>query len=155
MKGFRDFVESREILRVFPKRSIESWIERHGLEMTVAPAKNPGLPKQCFANAFRAVMKERALTYVEGIVLAPVPILHAWVADNNGAYEVTLSRNEGFEYIGVPIKHDFLLKVALQTGEYGVFSAWGKNGIARQIIDGEIAPEDVIDENLRARKLSP
>lgn len=154
MKTFQSFLEGREILRVFPEKSIEAWIERHGLEMDVEPAEDPGTPKQCFANAYRAVMDDPSLTYIEGIVLAPVPILHAWVADSNGAREATLTDNAGFEYIGVPIRREFLLKTALRTGEYGVFSSWGKRGVVRQILDGAIAPEEVIDGNLKVRKSS-
>ena len=48
-----------------------------------------GTPKQCFKNAALYAIINNCI-YVEGYIYCHIPILHAWVIDNNKIIEVTL-----------------------------------------------------------------
>jgi hypothetical protein len=51
--------------------------------------------KQCFSNAQKLVLMQHKvkLTYVEGIVSSVIPILHAWVKDEENVYhDITLGK---------------------------------------------------------------
>jgi len=83
-----------------------------------------GIPKQCYANAARLVMKYPNLRYVEGYgVCHDVPMLHAWVYDvvENRHYDPTWE-DRGLEYYGTIFEDEFLLMYMHKTERYGV---WG------------------------------
>lgn len=133
---------------VYPK-SAEHYLIQHGTEMSVAPAKKPGVPKQCFTNSFREVSRDPGrLCYVEGVAYIPIPIIHAWVVDRETglAYEATLKKNADIRYVGVPLKWEFVLRMSSETGVYGIFC---EHLFVRKLVDGSVLMDDITDRTVR------
>lgn len=82
-----------------------------------------GVIKECFKNALDLSIRED-LIYVEGYSFHILPILHAWCVDHAGRIYDPTWKEPGNEYFGVPFRTDFVLKIVLEAGCYGVIDRW-------------------------------
>lgn len=102
--------------------------------------------KECFANSYRLATIDSSLTYVEGYVhIGIMPIEHAWVIDHEGfVIDPTLpapdptKRINPTGYFGIPFKEDYVQKVALRSGVYGIL------GMNRELVTGQDKPDDFL-----------
>ena len=86
-----------------------------------------GVMGQCFHQAWE-LSTSCGLKYCEGYAVygpVPIPLAHAWCEDNDG-YVVDptwLYANDRQPscYFGVPLNREFVCKVLLETGYYGIF----------------------------------
>lgn len=65
-----------------------------------------GLPRLCYANCQRLVLKNRSLTYVEGYAMAQgvsLPLQHAWLLDADGCAIDPTWDSPGCCYLGIPL----------------------------------------------------
>lgn len=102
---------------------LQRFVLRNGKSYT--PTKRigrRGIPKQCFDNAARAVLrKDRAdWSYVEGFAIhRDTPIIafhHAWVTtDGTNAMDPTLSDAAEYDYFGITFNRDTLLACGLSS----------------------------------------
>lgn len=66
-----------------------------------------GLPRLCYANCQRLVLKNRSLTYVEGYAMAQgvsLPLQHAWLLDADGCAIDPTWDSPGCCYLGIAFK---------------------------------------------------
>ena len=108
----------------------EDLVLQHGVEFERA-AKRPrgvrlGPKKRCFGNCADLVMSNPDdFLYVEGFGLGIIPTMHAWVIDRSGnVYDLTWRNVEHAAYIGIPFKTNFLVKMLVQNGVYGILEDW-------------------------------
>jgi len=106
--------------------SKEKIVLEHG-QVYIAPevARPKGVRKgrnrACFMNAYHLAYGHD-WQYVEGFAIShvlPIPVEHAWVFDGEVVIETTW-QGPGIEYFGIPFEMDFIHKVLLDTGTYGV-----------------------------------
>lgn len=88
-----------------------------------------GIIKQCFSNCLEAVLKHPdKLTYCEGYASGIIPVHHAWLLYENQVIDPTWvgksfeDRNP--EYMGVPFKIEYVVKIAKETNYYSVLDNW-------------------------------
>jgi hypothetical protein len=106
-----------------------------------------GQIKGCFMNSFNLVMRNPGLTYVEGKChIGVLPIDHAWVITKDGrVIDPTLRQREGSRvtphgYFGIPFTTDYIRKVALRSGYFGILDGM----INPHIIDGRDEPSEYL-----------
>jgi hypothetical protein len=84
-------------------------------------------PQACYANALHAAMRGRWV-YVEGYATPKpgrLPVLHAWVTNPKNptiAYDPTW--RGGHEYLWIPFRLDYVLRMHAKVGHPGVLDAW-------------------------------
>lgn len=84
-----------------------------------------GIIKECFSNCFKeATTHPDRLTYCEGYALGVIPVHHAWLLYDDKVIDPTWDgRNivkEHTEYFGIKFNFKYIMKVAIETGYYGV-----------------------------------
>lgn len=84
-----------------------------------------GPAKMCYMNAFRLAQTNPTYRYAEGYVVphtVSLPLDHAWVVDkDNKVIDPTL-KDGGAAYYGVKFQPDYVSKVAVRSGMYGILS---------------------------------
>jgi len=113
----------------FAYRSIGEFILKNGICYSqISKKKYPkGATKQCFRNAYKLAERDDGLTYVEGYALTsniPIPLMHAWVVDKDGAVIDNTWRPVGVEYFGVPFDIQYVNKIIFEREKYGVIDCW-------------------------------
>jgi hypothetical protein len=104
--------------------------------------------KECFSNSAKMVMRDPALTYVEGLVTSIVPIPHDWVMRSDGAIlHPTLRLKDRVgdpprDYFGVPFSRPFLFEYLRTTRTYGMLDGMSKMSI--DLMTGKIPPEEFL-----------
>jgi len=100
-----------------------------------------GEPRQCFYNAFVAMMDNDGLTYCEGFACGDSEFahLHAWCIDEDGVV-VDPTWESGVEYVGVPFSSSFVLKSVLKSG-CSLIDDWKKKW---PLLSGAVSVESVI-----------
>lgn len=88
--------------------------------------------KNCFSNCFiEATRHPYDLTYCEGYAMGVIPVHHAWLLYNGKVIDPTWDGrdiiNDKSEYFGVPFSNKYILKVAIETGYYGVIDNFTQN----------------------------
>lgn len=85
-------------------------------------------PRQCFKNAFYLAVA-RDFVYVEGYAISIIPTLHAWCYDQktDKIIDPTWEYRPEIEYIGVPIKTNYVFDMAERAEQYSVLDAWTIN----------------------------
>jgi hypothetical protein len=79
-----------------------------GIEMNFTPLPENierGLPKNCYYNCFELLKNNFALTYCEGYALdpeLPLPLIHAWLVDNDGKVIDPTWDDCNAAYLGIP-----------------------------------------------------
>lgn len=80
----------------------------------------PGIPKECYRNAFLYMLDNPGMFYVEGFAMSIIPIEHAWCCDENGmVYDPTLANGKISEYLGVAYSKPFISRVVNDSKIYG------------------------------------
>jgi len=76
------------------------------------------MPKACYSNAYRTVMKDPdRYVYVEGYGLHMLPCEHAWVWDRQDEKTIELTWPDlGSEYVGIPIRFDHVVPAVIASG---------------------------------------
>jgi hypothetical protein len=109
--------------RVAQGRSVESLVLRNGQFYRPQPLPaeyKRGKIKECFYNAYKLSWNKN-LTYVEGFANgALVPVQHAWCVDAAGNVIDNTWPDCGTVYYGVALDKQFVDRVVLETGTYGV-----------------------------------
>lgn len=105
-----------------------------------------GTESMCYMNAFKLADSNPNLIYVEGYVhIGFIAIEHAWCVDKkDNAIDPTLKKSSPAimnpkGYFGIPFKHSYLIKTALDTGMYGIISHTNL-----PLLKGEIKPEEFL-----------
>ena len=103
-------------------------------------------PKQCYSNSTILCIGYGCLTYCEGYVLPgkiPIPLAHAWCVDSDGGVvDTTLADPTGWEYCGVQIKEEYVIKILSERGYHaGVLDNWQNRW---PLLTGEHRWEDVV-----------
>jgi len=90
-----------------------------------------GQMKQCYKNAFDLTMENSDLIYVEGFATTVIPVMHAWVVDQDGVIadptwkvEERLKDYEPSGYYGVMFSHQQCIDIMFKSGQYGMLDAW-------------------------------
>jgi hypothetical protein len=117
-------------LNLLAQHSLQSsFIKNNGKEYSESiPAQKMGRVKQCYMNAYRLADRDPSLTYVEGVAMnasVPFPLEHAWVVNQQGQV-IDPTWSDGKAYFGVPFSNDYMHKVALRSGVYGIISHTNK-----------------------------
>ena len=134
MSAVRQHVEMMGNLvgRTGVRHSPYALLREHGVEYTWTGWRLPrgvrrGKLGLCFMNAFRlATAQPDKYRYVEGIATHIIPTEHAWCVTADGTVvDPTWRRFERAgetapEYLGVPIRLDYAMKVMCKTRVYGV-----------------------------------
>lgn len=112
-----------------------------------------GVQKQCYMNAYKLMMDNPNLTYVEGHVdIGPMSVEHAWCVTKAGIVidptlpppvETQTVRPQG--YFGVPFSSEYVMETASKTGVYGILSYTNRN-----LFSGKIEPEDFLSKTATA-----
>jgi hypothetical protein len=72
-------------------------------------------------------MEDSSLIYVEGFATCVIPVLHAWVVDQDGViYDPTwkVGKHKGHDYYGVPFSLMQCFKIMSKSKHYGLLDAW-------------------------------
>lgn len=81
-----------------------------------------GKKKFCFMNAYQLAEMRDDLIYVEGYAVAkglPIAFIHAWCIDrDNNVIDPTWG--EGDSYFGIPLDLNYVRRIILARGMYGV-----------------------------------
>lgn len=112
---------------------VEEWLLEHGEDfgpVVKVPGVGMGLPKECFANSFRALLRERIdpaeWFYTEGSFVwkdIPIDIHHAWLSNRKGeVLDLTLRDTSHGQFFGVPFAWDFVQRQIEQQSYSGLFS---------------------------------
>lgn len=135
MSEVRRYAEALQ--RISPPESamhrIATLVLTHGIEQVGAgkPAGvRYGKPKLCFTNALNLAMDRKDLVYMEGYGAWHIPTLHAWCVDPQGrvidpTWRYAKEDAHQVQYLGLPIKLDYVLATTLKTRTYGVIAATG------------------------------
>lgn len=113
----------------FRYRSALELVKTLGAGFSPVLGANLGPPKQCFKNAGTLVLESPwRYIYVEGFAVPseaiPLPFAHAWVYDITTAQAVEVTWDEvGVEYLGLPVKFDFLRGMVLARDVWGILDA--------------------------------
>lgn len=76
--------------------------------------------KECFTNAWHDANNHGWL-YIEGYADSGIiPVQHAWCVDENGTVIETTWEKAGQEYLGVALDTDWVAKVSVETGYWGI-----------------------------------
>lgn len=90
-----------------------------------------GIIKQCFKNCFSSVVENPDdLIYCEGYAAGLIPTHHAWLLYQGQVIDPTWHnrfKSIKYEYIGIPFKFNYVLKVAHETGYYGILDNFTQN----------------------------
>ena len=121
--------KGRKLPECFKYSSLQDFVLQNGREFD--PIDKPssikrGIIKECYKNAFEIVQDRPDLTYCEGYAdsYLGLPILHAWVATDEGeAIEVTWP-TKGASYIGVPFDFEFVRRTIVNKETWGVLDNW-------------------------------
>lgn len=111
-------------------RSIMDFVARNGRSFeptnTLPNNVRRGIPRQCFANAARLVMRRPGFIYCEGYGLTLIPVMHAWVIDGNGRVidPTWTGQTIASEYFGIAICTDFLRRTLAEQKHFGLIDAW-------------------------------
>jgi hypothetical protein len=124
-----------------PPDEFLAFLRERGREWTAAPLPGTverGVPRECFRNAFLAVLGDESLRYVEGVAIRPgmdgLGFLHAWCVDGNGrVVDPTWDNPEESRYYGMEFDRKRLTKHVMREKIYGVFG--GRNKSARKIFE--------------------
>lgn len=150
--GIRSYVEM--VAQGFggQRNPAHDWFANHGQNFIIDEETFiGGEPKQCYKNAFRAMMSNEfggedseELSYVEGfIAVHGVPIHHAWLVTKDGKVrDYTLreeSRSYVTEYFGVPLDWEYVTKATLKQGVYGLTTGDSYRAFAQILKDGDKA----------------
>lgn len=106
-----------------------------------------GVIKQCFSNCFDEMLKNpNKLLYCEGYATGVIPVHHAWLITLDGkvidpTWHGRSIVKDSTEYFGVTFKTEYVLKVAAETGYYGVIDNFSQN---YPLLTGEHKPEDFL-----------
>ncbi len=81
--------------------------------------------RQCYRNAFHLALAH-GFIYVEGYAISVIPTLHAWCYDpaTDRIIDPTWRYRPENEYIGVPIKTDYMFEICSLAEQYSVIDAW-------------------------------
>jgi hypothetical protein len=110
--------------------TVRDLVLRHGRSFTrkrLPPGRWSREPQACYANALGAAMT-RGLVYVEAFATAKpgaLAVLHSWVTDAKDptiAYDPTWKT--GHEYVGIPFRLDYVLRMRAKAGHPGVLDIW-------------------------------
>jgi len=121
LTDYLDFVANVSV------RSKEAVVLEHGqfFEPQPLPKKYQyGQAKLCFMNAYQLAYRT-GLQYAEGFAFPDfleIPIHHAWVVDQDGKVLDNTWKKPGTAYFGIAFDADFVEKVVVETGEYGVLT---------------------------------
>lgn len=109
------------------RQSLEGLVLAHGREFhgTALPdGAALGALGECYINAWQLATMVDNLAYVEGYAMSPevpVPLLHAWCADEAGrAVDPTWPSAARCAYVGIPLARGFVRRRLLATKTYGV-----------------------------------
>lgn len=119
---FRQYLESMLTRQSWKGAFVPGLWFRDNYREGRATAGEPRLEmKQCVNNALKMAVEEK-LVYVEGFVVAPIPIRHAWNQDLDGNWiDYTLEEPEKWHYYGVPLPKEIVTRVAMtEYWEMGV-----------------------------------
>lgn len=100
-----------------------------------------GIIKQCFSNCYKEVRRNRdKLIYCEGYAYSGIiPVHHAWLIYENKVIDPTwCDFNDNKEYYGIKFSFDYMEKIAIETGYYGVIDNFVQNF---PLLRGEHEPE--------------
>lgn len=91
-----------------------------------------GVIKECFSNCFNEVVKSPdKLIYCEGFATGIIPTHHAWLLYEGKVIDPTWDGRDiikdNTEYFGVPFNYNYLLRVATETGYYGIIDNFTQN----------------------------
>jgi hypothetical protein len=115
---------------------MSAFMLKHGVEYRFGPGSFTGPRAEqgaCFKNATLLMLRERHLTYAEGVVgVYGIPIDHAWCVDPDGlVIDPTLDAaisGGGMEritgYFGVPFRREYVERAIIANGFYGLLDGW-------------------------------
>jgi hypothetical protein len=119
--------QSRAATNGWKYTSIEAFVLARGRPFIPAPLPKgvrKGTFKECFSDAYKLASRNHRYIYCEGYATSHigVPVLHAWCFDTQRGVVVdkTWHDNRGQEYLGVPFNIDYVSRVIVRTGYYGV-----------------------------------
>jgi hypothetical protein len=97
----------------FRFKGCEAFVLNNGLSFKAAKLPRHvkrGAMKQCFYNAYNAMLDHDGLIYCEGFAQgAVIPVLHAWCVTEDGRV-VDPTWKVGSEYIGVPFSSCYVME---------------------------------------------
>lgn len=84
-----------------------------------------GVIKECFSNCLKELMRyPDRLVYCEGYATGVIPVHHAWLLYEGKVIDPTWDGRDIIkdhtEYFGIPFNYNYVLRVATETGYYGV-----------------------------------
>lgn len=105
---------------------LEDFVLRHGRVFEPAPLPRGvrrGRMTLCYMNAALLAIEDRRFTYCEGFAAGIIPVMHAWVCDDQGrALDVTWK--DGKQYVGVPVNRKYLMRSLARKKTYGLIDNW-------------------------------
>lgn len=110
--------------------TVRDLVIHHGRTYSSKPLPHGGWSRglqACYANALQAAMT-RKWVYVEGFAIptsGDLAVLHAWVTNpKNPTVAHDPTWGNGREYLGIPFRLDYVLRVQERAGHPGVLDAW-------------------------------
>ena len=139
------FKELAEYNKDFKPPFMHKLIEEHGIEhMFMDHAPELGEMKQCYMNSWQLLSDDKFKDYVymEGMAASFIPVSHAWVASPCLQLGVeTTWKDFGYDYWGLPLKKDFVMRVMAHTECYGVLdNMWmvrDNNKLYDELVSGD------------------
>lgn len=91
-----------------------------------------GVIKECFSNCLKEVLGHPdRLVYCEGYATGVIPVHHAWLSYEGKVIDPTWDGRDiirdSTEYFGVAFNFNYVLKIATETGYYGVIDNFAQN----------------------------
>lgn len=141
-------------MRGYRYDGIASFLIAEGIRFDTGPETFSGkrmTMKECFRNAsILAIGEPRKYVYCEGYALGVIPVHHAWVVDCDTGLVVDPTWKDGAGYIGIPFRLQYLTKMLIKLGYYGIIDAYTDHW---PILKKSAKPTDYLDRRLlRFRK---
>ena len=133
--------------------SIEEFILQYGQHYPEYQTKpkwvKKGIIKECFSNCLHALMgNSDRLIYCEGYASGVIPVHHAWLMLDGKVVDPTWHGRDivspKTEYFGIQFNTQYVLKVARESGYYGVLDNFAQN---YPLLRGEHGPEIFLNNN--------
>jgi len=133
--------------RKTPYNSAEDFILKHGKRFDGQKLQKPwefDTVKQCFMNSQKLAMSDHTLTYVEGYVMALIPVHHAWCVDLTGeVIDVTLrSAVDGTVYFGCKFQTRYVERCVLRREVWASLLSYGRC----PLLTGEHSPSEALQK---------
>jgi len=134
----------------------EELILDRGIEMEHAPLLEDidrGMPKSCYHNCFQLLKDNLDLTYCEGYALyseLPLPLIHAWLVDEDGKV-IDLTWDEpDTVYLGVPFETKWFINLLRSRNREDCLAVFESNHMEDYSLLKEGLPKEAISRTVLA-----